>query len=201
MPAGHDEAGMDIQDNEEESRPARAPHPRPLRLVATFAAAAIAVLALAASSEENTPSRVDESGEGGGDGGSEPETFAVGDLVELGDWQVRVHAVTDPYSEDTPVLQPAAGNRWVAVDAEVTNGSDQPQAVSSIACFGLQDSANVEYQMTVTGGTALPPDGEVPAGQSKRGTLVYEVPATATGLQLTFQCDLLSTGTATISLG
>lgn len=195
---------MDIQDNEEESRPAPGPHPRPLRLVATFAVAAIAVLALAASSEENTPSRVDESGESGESGeggGSEPDVFAVGDLVELGDWQVRVHAVTDPYSEDNPVLQPAAGNRWVAVDAEVTNGSDQPQAVSSIACFGLQDSTNVEYQMTVTGGTALPPDGEVPAGQSKRGTLVYEVPAAATGLQLTFQCDLLSTGTATIGLG
>jgi uncharacterized protein DUF4352 len=190
---------MDIQ-HEEITPPARGARPRPRRLV-TLVVAALAVLAMAASSEDNTARRADEDGGSGDDSSSQPEVFAVGDLVELGDWQVRVHGVNDPYTEQDPVLQPQAGNRWVAVDAEVTNGSDQAQVVSSIACFGLQDGDNVEYQMTVTGGTVLPPDGEVPAGGSKRGTLVYEVPQAATGLELTFQCDLLSTGTATIGLG
>lgn len=194
---------MDFEKNQEPSvsDPGRHPRrPRPLRLVGTFVVAAVAVLAMAASSEENTATRADEEG-AEGDAGATPEVFAVGDLVELGDWQVRAHGVTDPYASDNQLLQPAAGNRWVAVDVEVTNGSAEIQTVSSILCFGLQDSASVEYQMTITGDAALPPDGEVAAGASKRGTLVYEVPQAATGLQMTFKCDLLSTGTATISLG
>lgn len=182
--------------------------------VLSLLAIGVALLAATASSSENEPRKADESGtepttagqgDGGGDGagaGDSSGDFAVGDLVELGDWQVRVHGVTDPLVSDDPVFQPAAGNRWVAIDVEVTNTGDATETLSSILCFELKDSENKVYDSTVTGvaGTATP-DGDLAPGASLRGTLEYELPTAVTGLRLGFSCDLLESGTATIVLG
>jgi hypothetical protein len=169
----------------------------------------VALFATVASSEENQATRVDDvTGSGSGEpsddtdtGTGEPEAFAVGDLVQLGDWHIRVHGVTDPLTSGNQFLNPAAGNRWVGVDAEVTNNGTNAQVVSSILCFELLDSANVEYTMALAPDAQQPPDGEVAPGTSRRGTLVYEVPEGATGLRLSFKCDLFSTGSAVINLG
>jgi hypothetical protein len=176
-------------------------------------AVAVALLAAVASTGENEPERVDEgsgsaqegsggSGSDSGDGSGEPEVFAVGDLVELGEWRVRVHGVTDPVQSTDQFLQPPAGQRWVAVDVEVTNASDQAEIVSSAMCFQLVDDQNRTFNQTVTGASgAATPDGDVAAGASLRGAVEYEVPADARGLRLNFSCDLLTPGSATIALG
>ena len=66
----------------------------------------------------------------------------------------------------------------------------------------MADDQNRSYTMTITAEAgSSPPDGEVAPGGSRRGGLTYEVPADAAGLRLTFKCDLLSTGSATIALG
>ena len=182
--------------------PAPAPrsHPRRrTRLLAIGAVVGALVLAMA-STDENEPARVDDAG--GTSAGAQPEVFAVGDLVELGDWQVRVHGVADPVQSTNPVLTPAPGNRWVAADVEVTNTGTEPQTVSSLVCFEIADDQNRSYTMTITGDAgSSPPDGEVAAGAARRGTLTYELPADAAGLRLTFKCNLFSTGSATIALG
>jgi uncharacterized protein DUF4352 len=175
------------------------------RLLALFAVG-VALFAAVASSGENEPQRVDEgSGDTQEDSGStsgEPEVFAVGDLVELGDWRVRVHGVTDPVQSTDQFLQPAAGQRWVAVDVEVTNAGDQAETMSSALCFQLVDDQNRTFNQTVTGVSgAGTPDGDVAAGASLRGPVEYELPADARGLRLNFSCDLLTPGTATITLG
>jgi hypothetical protein len=176
-------------------------------------AVGVALVATVASSSENEPQRVDEgsgdthessagseSGESGESG--EPEVFGVGDLVELGDWRVRVHGVTDPVRSTDEFLQPPAGQRWVAVDVEVTNASDRAEVVSSALCFQLVDDQNRTFNQTVTGvSDAGTPDGDVAPGASLRGSVEYEVPADARGLRLNFSCDLLTPGTATIALG
>jgi hypothetical protein len=171
-------------------------------------AVGVALFAAVASTSENEPERVDEGpGEtqedsGSGSGSGEPEVFAVGDLVELGDWRVRVHGVTDPVQSTDQFLQPAAGQRWVAVDVEVTNAGDQAETMSSALCFQLVDDQNRTFNQTVTGASgAATPDGDVAAGASLRGAVEYEVPADARGLRLNFSCDLLTPGTATITLG
>jgi hypothetical protein len=182
------------------ARPRR--RPGLLAIVAVLAALGVA----AASTDENEPARVDE-GDTTGEGGAtteaeQPEVFAVGDVVQLGDWQVRVHGVTDPVQSTNPIVTPAPGNRWVAVDVEVTNTGSEPQVVSSLGCFEIVDDQNRSYSLTITAeGGSSPPDGEVAPGASRRGTLTYEVPADAAGLHLTFQCELFSTGSATIALG
>jgi hypothetical protein len=175
-----------------------------LARVLPLLAIGVALFAATASSGENEPKKADE-----GAGASEatdpaaaPDEFAVGDLVELGDWQVKVHGVTDPFTSDDPIFQPAAGNRWVAIDVEVTNTGDSAETLSSIVCFQLKDGENKAYDSTVTGvaGTASP-DGDLAPGASLRGTLEYELPTAAAGLHLTFNCDLLDSGSATIALG
>lgn len=176
-----------------------------VRAFGALCALMVAVLATVASSpEENEATRSgNDGGDAGEDGGDAPQTFAVGDLVELGDWQVKVHGVTDPFTSSNQFVQPAAGNRYVAADIEVFNRSDAPQTVSSLLCFELQDSTNVAYQLSMAGagsGGPLPPDGEVAPGASLRGTLTYEVPAAATGLRIHFKCELFSTGSAVINL-
>lgn len=186
---------------------APAEHARPPRRSRLLAVVAVlgALGVAAASTDENEPARVDEGG-AGEDGATteaeQPEVFAVGDIVQLGDWQVRVHGVTDPVESTNPVITPAPGNRWVAVDVEVTNTGSEPQVVSSLVCFEIVDDQNRSYSLTITAeGGSSPPDGEVAAGASRRGILTYEVPADAAGLRLTFQCELFSTGSATIALG
>jgi len=175
--------------------------------VLSLLAIAVALFASLCSSSENEPEAADERSDSAapaGEGNEQsdgPEVFAVGDLVELGDWQVRVHGVTDPLQSEDPSLQPTAGHRWVAVDVEVTNMSDQTATVSSLVCFVLKDDTNTTYDQTVTGAsTAATPDGDLPAGGSLRGTVEYEIPANADGLRLDFSCDLLAPGTATIAL-
>lgn len=190
----------------ESPTPANGPRPgRRARLVALAAVLAAGVLATA-STEENTPTRVDESGAaadaGGSSGDAGPQEFAVGDVVELGDWRVQVHGVTDPVASTNEFLTPAPGNRWVAADVEVTNVGSEPQVVSSLVCFEIVDDQNRSYTLALTGDPgAAPPDGEVAAGAARRGTLTYEVPVDAAGLRLMFECDLFSTGSATIALG
>jgi hypothetical protein len=166
-------------------------------------AVGVALFAAVASTGENEPERVDESSESSaGSDSEEPEVFAVGDLVELGDWRVRVHGVTDPVQSNDQFLQPPAGQRWVAVDVEVTNAGDQAETMSSALCFQLVDDQNRTFNQTVTGASgAATPDGDVAAGGSLRGAVEYEVPADARGLRLNFSCDLLTPGTATITLG
>jgi hypothetical protein len=181
------------------------PMSRTTRLL-SLAALGLALFAAVASTGENEPERVDDGAaptdsSGPGTDSGEPEVFAVGDLVELGDWRVRVHGLTDPV-QGTEFLQPADGARWVAVDVEVTNASDQAEAVSSMLCFQLVDDQNRTFNQTVTGASsAATPDGDVAAGASLRGSVEYEVPADARGLRLNFSCDLLTPGTATIALG
>lgn len=120
--------------------------------------------------------------------------------MKLGDYVFVVHKVTDPVKPANDFMTPAAGKRWVSVDAEVTNNADAPQTVSSIVCFDLRDSQNKKYSVTITGQSDSQLDGEVAPGDSLRGDLEFEVPKAAKGLKLNFKCDFLSSGSAVVAL-
>ncbi len=176
-----------------------------------FGVVVAAVVFLAASGESNEAKKTDDasassstadgSSTGAGGEGDGVETFVVGDVVELGDWTVQVHEVIDPLESSNDFLGPDDGERWVAVDAEVTNLGGDVETVSSMMCFDLQDGSNRSYNITITGENLPSLDGEAAAGAARRGTLVYAVPADATGLRLNFKCDVFSSGSATIELG
>jgi Domain of unknown function (DUF4352) len=157
----------------------------------------LAGVAVMASGEDNKAEKV-------GDESSDSTTasaFGVGDEVKLGDWTVKVWGVTDPQAPVNEFVTPKDGFRWVTLDTEVKNLSTDPETVSSLLCFDVQDSVNRKYDIDVVSGvTPGPPDGEVAANAGVRGNLVFEVPLDATGLKLNFKCDLLSSGTATVNL-
>jgi hypothetical protein len=170
-------------------------HVRTALVAFAIGAAAIAV---AASGDSNTATKVG----GGSDSGSSnsAQTYKVGDEVKLGDWTVKVYGVTDPAQPESEFETVAPGTRWVALDTEVKNLSSSPQAVSSLACFELQDSENKTYTEELASVGAQAPDGEVAPNGAKRGNIVFAVPTAATGLKLNFKCDLLSSGSATIQI-
>lgn len=166
-----------------------------LRIAAIAAATGAAIVATIASGSSNEATRVD------GDGAAaQASEFNVGDMVELGDWRVQVHNVADPYTPSNDFITPAAGNRFVVVDAEVTNNSDSSQTVSSIICFELRDSTNRSYNVTFVGDNSSTIDGDAAPGSARRGDLAFELPGDAVGLQLQFKCDLFSSGSAVINL-
>lgn len=166
-----------------------------LRKVAVAAIACLALGATIASGEEDKAEKVGDDGTS-----SQQSDFKIGDTVKLGDWQVKVYGVQDPFVSDNEFLTPAPGNRQVVVDTEVTNKSDKSQIVSSVMCFELRDETNRSYDIAVTTDIGKSLDGEVAAGAARRGNLAYEVPETAKNLQLQFKCDLLGSGSALINL-
>jgi Domain of unknown function (DUF4352) len=159
----------------------------------------VAAGAVIASGDDNKAAKVDSSGSTTPGGAA--ASYTIGDEVKLGDWTVKVWGKTDPQPQVNEFSKPKAGSRWVTLDTEVKNLSTDPEAVSSLLCFKLQDSLNREYTIDIVSGVDPgPPDGEVAPAGAKRGNLVFEVPADATGLKLNFKCDLLSSGTATVNL-
>lgn len=128
------------------------------------------------------------------------KAFKVGDKIELGDWGLVVHKVTDPLKPTDEFMTPEEGNRWVLVDLEVLKNGGGSGEFSSLLSLEIKDSTNKVYDQTVIG-TETPPDGTVAEGDSRRGEVAWEVPETATGLTLGFKPDIMSESTATVELG
>jgi len=165
---------------------------------------AVGLLILAGSGSEDKATKVDTgdtSASGGSASSSAPaQAFKIGDVVKLGDAQVIVHGVKDPFVSTNQFSKPAAGSRYVTVDTEVKNLSKKPASYSSIAQFKLQDSTNQSFNVTIVGDNLPSLDGEAPVGGGRRGTLAFEVPTASKGLKLAFKGDIFGTGTAYINL-
>jgi hypothetical protein len=179
---------------------------KPIKKILIGALALLGMVAVIASTEEEQAERVEAGAADGeqvadtdGAEAGEPEQFGVGELVRLGDYEVIVHEVTDGLPPGQ-FIQPAEGSRYVAVDTEVTNNSDEAETVSTIMMFEVQDESNRSYNIALTDHDVPSLDGEVPAGQSRRGTMVFEVPGDAGALQLSFTGGFWSRGTAQIRL-
>jgi len=163
------------------------------------------VAILVASGESNTATKVepDDSNsvsDEAEDSASSSEVFRIGDLVELGEWQIRVHSVTDPLNSSNEFITPSTGNRWVAVEVEVTNKATESATMSTLMCLELQDASNQNFSIALTAEDFPELDGEVAPNSARRGTVVFEVPQSAGGLVLKFNCDLFSSGQAFIKL-
>jgi hypothetical protein len=164
----------------------------------------VVALAAAASDDDTSTGEPDtssgaETTEAGGapEAGEAPEgqdVYAVGDTAHTSDLDVTVHQVQDPFEPTNEFETPQAGNRFVAVEAELTNGTDEPITWSSIMGAELTDSQNRPYTIALAG-TDLPQlDGDVPAGGGRRGWVTFEVPQDATGLQLRIKGSLTAEG-------
>lgn len=181
-----------------------------MRKVLAVAAVPVSALVLLGSgSSSNTATEVKDGDaaatsaaapDAGGADKAANKTFKVGQVVKLGDWQLKVEKVTDPLKPQNEFLEPAKGKRWVRVLAKVDNKSSDPQTVSSLACFDVRDSESKKYTVTLTGDSDSQLDGEVAPGESLKGNVDFEVDKNAKGLVLYFKCDFLSDGSAKVAL-
>jgi hypothetical protein len=186
-------------------------HPRNIAR-ACLVAAALALVSWSCATEANDPLLVSSSSETtAAQPGTDPtettaptvaqeQAFSVGDRVGLGEWEVIVHGVTDPYDDGDEFFVPEPGNRWVLVDAELFYNGTEPEIVSTPLCFEVQDAENRVHTETFVDNPIGIMDGDIAPGAGRRGGMVYEVPEAATNLRLNFNCDLLATGSATINL-
>ena len=102
--------------------------------------------------------------------------------VPAPEWTFVVHGMQDPYvGEPTTLPEPAQGIRYVAIDVEVVNDSDQPLSFANDAVF-LRDDAGFSYRSGIVAGREPALSGRtLPAGARARGWVWFEVPEEAKG--------------------
>lgn len=166
---------------------------------------AVALLVLAGCGEGGNESRKIGAVEtaGGPATSIEPpaDAFRIGDIVKLGDAQVIVHAVKDPYDSGTQFARPPAGSRYVMVDAEVKNLSSDPRVLSAFSQFEMKDSKDESYDPIVLPGSLPAVGGTAPPGTARRGLVAFQVPEGSVGMRLVFNDLLYAKGSASIYLG
>ncbi len=128
-------------------------------------------------------------------------TFAVGDVIEIGDLGLTVHGVTFPTGD--PFNQPEDGMKFLVVELSIENKSDIAQSVSSLLQMQLKDATGQVYDEDLmadvaSGGTS--PNGEVAPGETIRGQVGFQVPADAQDLVFVFDGDVFGTGKIFVAL-
>lgn len=108
---------------------------------------------------------------------SDPDTFRVGDRVEMSDIYVTLVSVTE--SNGNSYLKPSDGNVFVICEFTIENESKDDLAVSSMMCFKAY--ADDFFTSLSIGGMAASEksqlDGSIAAGKKMNGIVAYEVPA------------------------
>lgn len=135
-------------------------------------------------------SQEDESDEGDdSDSGPEQVQAIVGDLVE-GD---QLHLVVEGTERATSLGQFSEadpGNEFVVVSLALKNVSDDYVSVSNLLQTRLRDDEDFQYNQTFAGASGNTFNaGQFAPGEVERGTITFEVPEDASGLQLVFDLD------------
>ena len=119
-----------------------------------------------------------------------PKTFKVGDVVKAGDWEVKVNSVKTSKGGEFDTLK--SGNIFLEISVSEKNVSSEKKTASSLLSWKMRDEDGQEYTLTFISDAPTSPDGDVNAGSSIKGTLVYEVPKSLKKFRLEFTPDLLS---------
>lgn len=131
-----------------------------------------------------------------------PETFAVGDVVSIGDMVLVVLGWEEIAGDQ--FNQPAEGQKFVAIDVLLVNQGTQSTAVSSLMQMELRDATAQRYTVDIMANAATgasSPEGEISPGERVRGKVGFQVPQDATGLQFVFDADFWGTGKVFVDLG
>jgi hypothetical protein len=130
------------------------------------------------------------------------DVAGVGASAVTGPFEVTLLAVEDPVVASDEFLAPEAGNRFVGVELEVRNTSSEAQSFSSLLSAEVVDDQGQTWSTSlfaVSGRSMI--DGDIPAGETRRGWVGFEVPEASTGLRLFVEGELFGGGEpATFSL-
>lgn len=125
----------------------------------------------------------------------------VGEPVRLGDLEVILHGVTDPFDSGNPVVTAPPGSRQVAVEVEVKNLSKKAQVFSPFAQFEMRDPTNKAFNpIPLPRNIPAFNGGDAPPGSAQRGLIAFHVPEAATALQIVFENPVIEEGSVRFSL-
>jgi Domain of unknown function (DUF4352) len=110
----------------------------------------------------------------------------VGDTASTGDLDVTLNSVVDPFVATNEFAKADPGRRYVAVDLSILNQGKETVAFSTLLYTEMIDSLGQSWNVSLFAGAGATPsiDGEIPPGETRRGTIVFDVPQDATGLTL-----------------
>jgi len=120
---------------------------------------------------------------------SGPVRAAIGALVR-GD---RMSLVIEDFQRDAQLgeyYEPESGNELVTVSIALKNTSTEYVTVSNLLQTRLRDDANYVYAPTFASNTNTTfNDGQFAPGEVERGVIPFEIPTSASGLELLFDAD------------
>ncbi len=139
---------------------------------------------------------------------SADESYALGEPIEAAGFRLVVTATYEPWElprppscddpENVPefvcFVTPSEGSRFVGVDLEVTNTSDEVQHFVPVF-LSVKDRAGHSWGLSSAPDLADLPTfdgGNIDPGSTRTGLLVFEVPADQTGLLLVWEPDPFS---------
>jgi len=126
------------------------------------------------------------------------QTFKVGERVKLGNYYLTVNGFED-YVEENEYMQPDEGNKFLAVDVTIENGGTESASYNALD-FEIQDSESYTYDTSMATKAPDLGSGDLQEGRKIRGWVTFEVPTTATGLELIYQPSLWDTGQVIVKL-
>lgn len=142
----------------------------------------------------------DDAADGGSGAAAAVVVHKIGETVKLGNVEVTVHGVQDPFDSGNPVVKAPAGSRQLAVEVEVKNLSSKPQVFSAFSQFDLKDATSKTFVAVPVPRNVASFGGDAPPGGAQRGLLAYQIPEGSTGLQLVFKNPLVTEGSVTYAL-
>lgn len=122
------------------------------------------------------------------------DRYAVGDTATTSDFEVTLHSVEDPFDPADGFSTPAEGHRYVAVELEVRNLADEQRTFSTLAYTEILDSTNRAWDVELTGTNRPTVEGDMPAGDARRGWVVFEVGDDAAELRLRVKGSITASG-------
>lgn len=113
----------------------------------------------------------------------------VGQVAERAGIAVTVNSVSDA-ANINDFMTPAEGFAYIVVDVSIQNVSREDGAPYNPLYFRVRDADGYEYSATLAAPNPALSGGEadeLPAGETVRGNVAFEVRAGATGLVLSYQ--------------
>ena len=172
-----------------------------MRKILNLLVTGIMLVALVGCGTTNVPTKVTSTTPSTTEQVTKTETFQIGDTFKLGDLQYRVNGVRTSAGTNQ-YMKPKEGNVFLLIDVTVENQGKDEAGISSMLSFKLSDKEGRSQELSIEALTEANGklDGSIPPGKKITGELGYQVPTGPQSFELGIKADLLSTGTAVVSI-
>nr|WP_286672881.1 DUF4352 domain-containing protein [Anaeromonas gelatinilytica] len=132
------------------------------------------------------------------DSSQEKSILTLGKTIEMGD--LSFVARSAQWKNGDEFSSPDEGEKWLAVDVEIINNSDESTSISSLLMFSLYDDENYSTEIAPFADTRGSLDGELGVGRSMAGEIAFEVPESSESFEFVFEPELFGFGQAIYSI-